>query len=97
MGVGPAKTPRMAVLKTILILVHWSHDLKGSKVYELFFPEDRAQQVGEGLSIGPGFFLSLCCNEHSEVFSYRGCSLVLPQVLLLFCHIRLCHCCFGVT
>ena len=29
-----------------------------------FFPEHRAQQVG----VGPGFFLSLCCNEHSEDF-----------------------------
>ena len=43
--------------------------------------QHRARQVGEVLSIGPGFFLSFCCNEHGAVFSSYGCSLVLPQVL----------------
>ena len=40
----------------------------------------RARQIGEVLSIGPGFFLCSCCNERGEVFLILGCSLVLPQV-----------------
>ena len=96
MAFGRARTPRMATLRTILIIAYPSRNLWDSDlcfiVKVILFWLNRARQVGRVLSTGKGFFLSFCPSERGEGLPSCGCPLFSPRFRVPFCFISYYNC-----
>ena len=94
MAFGRARTPRMATLRTILIIAYPSRNLWDSDlcfiVKVILFCLNRARQVGR---IFPqGVFLSFCPSESGEGLPSCGCPLFSPRFRVPFCFISYYNC-----